>query len=71
MVKPLKASIDFIASTTFYKNYQRIAIISSEFLGAIPLPLFKIYLPLIYYNNLGKLSYPEDREILKISLLLQ
>ena len=71
MEKLLEASINFIDGTTFLQKLLTYSNSIFSILECKISPLFKIYLPLICYNNLGKLSYPEDREILRIALLLQ
>jgi hypothetical protein len=60
MEKLLEASIDFIDGTTFLQKLLTHSNSIFSILECKISPLFKIYLPLIFYNNLGKLSYPED-----------
>jgi hypothetical protein len=69
MVKTLKIFIDSITGKTFTKTIVQNSS-ESNYLNAFFLMFFWIYYPLIYFNSSGTSSYPEDRKILRIYLLL-
>jgi hypothetical protein len=70
MMEMFKTFINSITETTFTETVCAEEILNSECLDTILRLSFPGFTTLYILQNMGKLSYPEDREILRITITI-